>query len=87
MAYTLGMAEDRTQDNEERDAVREYLRRIGKKGGQNSIASLSDEERSRLGRKAAAARWGKQAENKSVGKKRAAKKRGRKKPGGKNRQT
>jgi hypothetical protein len=44
-------------------AVRDFLARIGRKGGQAKVAkgfaSLSDRERSALGKKAAAARWGK----------------------------
>ena len=52
------------------DPVTEYLRKIGTKGGQNSIAKLSKSERTKRAQAGAAARWG----NKVAEKKAAAKK-------------
>jgi hypothetical protein len=48
---------------EKEETASEFLRRIGKKGGRASVpkgvAVLSKKERSRRGKEAAAARWGK----------------------------
>ena len=39
--------------------IREYFSQLGKKGGKSRMASMTPEERSILGKKGMAARWGK----------------------------
>jgi hypothetical protein len=53
----------RMATKKKRNAVTAYLAKIGRKGGQakvpKGVAALSEEDRKKLGEKAAAARWGK----------------------------